>query len=352
MKGMEALCEDGKGTINANIELYVIKIDPENPKFEVPKESTTTHVFFPSKKLLEEHFYRSDLVRERFPEYKNRLHCGAHQLGLVMFSEEVLTRYFDHPEFYEIDDSLSGGHIWAKSEAPESRYLYVRHGKRKLYSGETAVTAIYKDLYAMSPEEQRHWHAYELQEPRFDSSDPHFARFVARTYEGAFVDYQNPIKEVLDQLTFINRAFGGDLLFKKTQNDHFRNPVENTRKSYYDCCSEFYKLIGPDNLNQKLILKLLKKFFVTLDVELIHSESKRPLSSIQLLELLETKMGIDRLLSSQIQLIGKERIEADHKITNSTAEESNFVEEFVVLCNDFVSAANALEHGIRQLELT
>lgn len=124
MKEMEKLCEEGKGSINANVELYPIRIDLENPKFEIPKEGTTTHVFFPSKELLEEHFYSSDLVRERYPEYKNRLHCGANQLDLVMFSEEVLARYFDHPEFYEIDDSLSGGHIWAKSEAPESRYLY------------------------------------------------------------------------------------------------------------------------------------------------------------------------------------------------------------------------------------
>ena len=132
MREMESLCKDKKGTINANIELYVIRIDPENPKFEIPKESTKTHVFFPSKELLEDYFYGSELVREDFPEYIKRLHCGAHQLELVMFSEEVLSRYFYHPEWYEVDDSLSGGHIWAKSETPENRYLYVRHGKRKL----------------------------------------------------------------------------------------------------------------------------------------------------------------------------------------------------------------------------
>lgn len=352
MKEMEALCEEGKGTINANVELYVIKIDPENPKFQSSKESTTTHVFFPSKELLEEHFYSSDLVRERFPEYKNRLYCGAHQLGLVMFSEEVLTRYFDHPEFYEIDDSLSGGHIWAKSEAPENRYLYVRHGKRKLEDGQTAVTAIYKDLYTMSPEEQRHWHAYELRKASFDSNDPNFARFMARTYEGAFVNYTNPIQEVLDKIIAINEEFVGDLFFKKTKNDHFRIPVENTRKSYYDSCSEFYKLIGPDSLNQKLIKKLLKESFSTEAEELIHMESKRPLSPIQLLELLESKMGINRLLSSQIRLIGKDRMEADHKITDSNVEENNFVEEFIVVCNDFVSAINGFEYMVRQLDLT
>ena len=352
MKEMENLCESGKGTINANVELYQIRIDPDNPKLEIPSESTTTHVFFPSKELLEENFYSSCLVREKYPEYKNRLHCGAHQLDLVMFSEEVLARYFDHPEYYEVDDSLSGGHIWAKSEAPENRYLYVRHGKRKLEDGQAVVTATFKDLYAMSPEEQRHWHAYELQEPYFCRNDPNFDRFVARTYEGAFVDYPNPIQDVLCMIAVINEAFGDQLLFRKAQNEYFRAPVENTRKAYYDCCSEFYKLIGPDSLNQKQIKKLLKEKFSVEDNELIHSEFNRSLSTIQLLELLERKMGIDGLLSSQIRKIGKDRMEADHKITNSTAEEGNFVEEFIFVCQNFVNAANGFRQKVRELEIT
>ncbi len=347
MRGMESLCNDEKGTINANVELYSIRVDSENSKFEFPKDSTTTHVFFPNKGLLEDHFYSSNLVREGLPEYKNRLHCGAHQLELVMFSEEVLSRYFDHPELYEIDDSLSGGHICAKSETPESRYLYVRHGKRKLDNGQSTVTVIFKDLYVMSPEEQRHWHAYELNEVTFDSNDPNFARFVARTYDGAFVNFHKPLNDVLDLITAINQLFREELFFKKYQNDHFRPPVENTRKSYYDSCSEFYKLVGPDSLNQKLIKKILKNEFTTEDCEFIHSESKRSLSTIQLLELLEKKMNIDTVLSSQIRLIGKDRMEADHKITLSTAEESNFVEEFVSVCQNFTYAANQFEHKIR-----
>ena len=80
----------------------------------------------------------------------------------------------------------------------------------------------------MSPEEQRHWHAYELQESRFDSNDPNFVRFVARTYDGAFVDFPNPIQDVLKKITAINNAFDEDPLFKRAQNDHFRPPVENT----------------------------------------------------------------------------------------------------------------------------
>lgn len=348
MREMESLCDEKKGIINANVELYVIEIDPEDPKFEMPKESTVTHVFFPSKELLEDHFYGSSLVRQGFPEYRNRLHRGAHQLELVNFSEEVLARYFEHPEWYEIDDSLSGGHVWANSDAPENRSLYVRHGRRKLNNGQSVVTAIFKDLCAMSPEEQRHWHAYELNQACFESNDPNFARFVARAYAGEWVDFPKPLQEVLDQIVEINRIFGEDSLFNQCQNDHFRPPVENTRKSYYDCCSEFYKLIGPDSLNQKLIKNILKKNFSTLDGELIHEGSRRPLSAIQLLELLEEKMGVGGVLSSQIKLVGKNRIEADHKITFSSVEAHNFTEEFILLCQNFSCAANQFKCRLQQ----
>lgn len=349
MKEMEILCEAGKGTINRNVKFYLKRIDLKNPKSEIPLESIITHIFFPNKELLEEHFYGSGLVREKYPEYKNRLHCGAHQLGLVMFSEEVLARYFDHPEYYEVDDSLSGGHILAKPEAPKHRYLYVRHGKGKLEDGRAVITAMFKDLYVMSPEEQRHWHAYEIQESNFSKNDPNFARFVARTYEGAYVDYPNPIQDVLDRISVINGMFVESLLFRNTQNEYFRIPVENTKKAYCDCCSEFYKLIGNDSLNQNLIKKLLKEKFSTQDDELIHSDSSKRLSPIQLLELLQRKMGIDELMSSQIRKIGDDRTEAAHKITRPIAEENNYIEEFICLCQNFVNTANNFERKFREL---
>ena len=119
MKYMEELASLGKGTLNSNVELYSISIDPENPTFERSINPTTTHVFFPGRELLRDSFYSSDLVRKKLPEYKARLYQGAHQLELVYFSDEVLARYFDHPEFYDVDDSLSGGTVLAKNQAPQ-----------------------------------------------------------------------------------------------------------------------------------------------------------------------------------------------------------------------------------------
>jgi len=271
MIAMEKLSNDGKGTINANVELYIISFDIDKPATNASNEPTVTHVFFPNKEILAENYYTTDLVRKNYPEYKNRLHKGAHQLSLVYFSDEVLTRYFDHLEVYEIDDSLSGGQIMSKTEAPENRNLYVRYGKRKLKSGKTAVTAIFKDLYVMSDEEQRHWHAYEMTVVQTEADDPNFVKFLSRTYDGAFVNYESPIKDVTETLNAINIAFGQNEIFKRTKNSHFRLPVENTEKSFYDCCSELYKLVGSDSIDQKAIKKYLTEVFDISEANLINA---------------------------------------------------------------------------------
>lgn len=343
---MEKLCKDRKGTINANVKLFVMIFDTNRPKLEIPNEPTFTHVFFPNKDILTEHFYTSNIVRENHPEYKKRLHQGAHQLQMVLFYDEVLTRYFDHPEFYQIDDSLSGGHIWTKSETPENRYLYVRHGKRRLKSGKTAVAAIFKDLYVMSAEEQRHWHSYEIEKEEVEEYDPYFYRFFARTFEGQCVDFPNPIKDVIQTLKSINEVFKKDDFFKRTENAHFRLPVENTEKSFYDCCSEFYKLVGQDSINQKVIKNGLFELFSLAEPDLIHSESGRPFSSMQLLALFESKLDAEGLFTKTIKAIGKNRIEADHKITQPSFSEHNYVEDFIALCQEFVISGKLFEESL------
>jgi hypothetical protein len=291
-------------------------------------------------------------VRENHPEFKKRLHCGAHQIELAVFSDEVLTRYFDHQELYEVDDSLSGGNIWSRDEAPENRYLSVRHGKKTLKNGQTAVTAIIYDLSMMSAEEQRHWHAYEITEKGFEKNDENFMRFIARNYEGDWVDFPDPIKEVTDILININTVFGKGGLFKHTSNGNFRPPVENTEKAYYDCCSEFYKLISNDSLNQKEIKRFLVNFFSVDDSDMIHSESKRKLSSMQLLCMLEGKIGAGSLFTDIIKEIGKDRINADHAITKPLSVECNFVKKFLEKCEEFIKAGECFKEKIHMTTST
>lgn len=354
MAVMEVLEEKGKGSLNRAVQLYQIKIDLENPKVEIPDEPITTHIFFPSKNVLTENFYSTHLVREKHPEYKNRLLQGANQVELGYFSDEVLTRYFDHPEFYEIDDSLAGGHIWSKENAPENRDIYVRHGKRKLKSGKSAVTAIYIDLCNMSAEEQRHWHVYEIDSNDLADSDSNFALFKARTYEGAFVDYPDPINDVLFSLMEVNKSLKTGDLFKRTENEYLRLPVENTNKSLCDCCSELYKLIGPDNLDQKAMKTYLLSYLGATDAELSHSDSEsgRPLSSLQLLALVEDKLGIECLLTKAIKAVGKYRIEADHKLIAPKIENQNYVDVFVSLCEEVSSSAKYFAKSINHEQST
>jgi hypothetical protein len=349
MKAMEDLRDNGKGTIRANIELFSLNLDPETGPMGLTPEPTVTHMFFPCKEILENHFYSSELVREKHPEYQNRLHCGASQLGLVLFSEEVLTRYFDHPELYEVSDSLSGGHILSTGEATDNRYLNVRHGKCKLGSGRTAVTAIYKDLYSMSPDEQRHWHASELTDETLDPDNPDFGRFLARTYDGSWADYKNPIENVKTTLNDINACFGEAKLFKNTDNCHFRSPVENTPKAYYDCCSEFYKLIGPDSIKTRTIKSFLSTKLSCEKPEFIHAESGRALGPLQLLELLEHKLSISGLLTDIIRQVSRERIKADHKVTDPILTNSNLVERFTNECESFSKAGIQFKTKIQEV---
>lgn len=291
MRLFEELAETGHGSINANVTLYQVSFDPENIAAGFKHEPVVTHIFFPSEQALHEAFYSSGLPQKRLPEYTTRLHLGAHQIGLAYFSEEVLARYLDHPELYKINDSLAGGDISALSSTPEDRYLYVRYGKCRLRSGSIAVTAIFKDLSGMGPSEQRYWHSFEIESPDIDKSDTHFQNFLARTYEGDFVDFEDPITRLLEGAKGVNKALAPDNLFAKAQNAHLHLPVEQTYKSYCDAASELYKIVGPDNLSQSTLKALLtKEFGISLE-GIKHAESGRPLSTLQLVALLEEKLA-------------------------------------------------------------
>jgi hypothetical protein len=341
MKYMEDLASVGKGTLNSNVELYSISIDPENPRFERSNNPTTTHVFFPGKELLTECFYSSDLVRKKLPEYKARLYQGAHQLELVYFSDEVLARYFDHPEFYKIDDSLCGGTVLSKNEAPANRSLHIRYGRRRQADGRLAVAAIYKDLSAMSAEEQRYWHANEIEEFSPQRNDTNFLRFIERDFEGALVEYPSPIKNIQIALGRANDLFGDTPLFNRVKNSHLRLPVENTYKSLCDCCSEMYKLVGPDSLNEKTMKNFLTEKLGANNLELIH-RSKKTLSKIELLALIESKMRCEGHLTAAIKKIGMLRIKADHEIINEEAKNDNHVDTFLSICGQLTEGLNYL----------
>lgn len=346
MNEIESLVGSGRGSMNANVELYEVSID--KPSFDFTP--ITVHIYFPSSAILEDFFYSTDLVRKNIPEYKKRLHIGAHQLGQVFFDESVLSRYFGYPEYYEVDDSRSGGHIYiASDETPDERYIHVRHGRKTLADNKSVVVAIYKDLANMSDFEQRHWHSHELNSNGLDfhTNDEAYENFFNRNYEGAWIDYKDELLELTKNLEVLNLLFA-DNIFNKTENVYCRPPVENTFKAYFDSCSELFKLVGPDNINQKTLKEFLKKHKACLDKDFKHLESGRELSALQLMELFEEKIGNTKKLTKSIRLLQKDRTEADHKIIGSKVAKENLVEKFfdhaIELNHNIVSIVEILEN--------
>lgn len=342
MQLFEELAKAGCGTINADVTLHQVSFDPKNIAAGLKHEPVVTHIFFPSKQALRDSFYSSGLPQQRLPEYTTRLYLGAHQIGLVYFAEEVLARYLDHPELYEINDSLAGGDVSALSGTTEDRYLYVRYGKCRLKSGSIAVTAIFKDLSDMGPSEQRYWHSFELESPDIDKSDPHFQNFLARTYEGDFVDFEDPITRLLEGVALVNKSLEPCTLFAKVENVHLRLPVEQTYKSHCDAASELYKIVGPDNLSQTILKDILTKDFNMRLEDLKHAESGRPLSTLQLLALLEEKLKSPGLLTKLLRPLSDLRVAADHKVLEVETEAKSYSREFAEMCNDLAEALESL----------
>jgi len=348
MRIFEQLVVANYGSMNADVELYQVSFDPENIAAGFKHESVITHIFFPAKQALQDAFFATDLPLQRLPEYTTRLHLGANQIGLVYFSEEVLARYLDHPEYYEVNDSLAGGDVLALSSAPEDRCLYVRYGKCRLQSGHIAVTAIYKDLSNMTQSEQRYWHSYEIESANIDKTDVHFQNFLARTYDGDFVDFDDPISRLLEAVVEVNNVLGTRALFTKVSNAHLRLPVEQTYKSHCDSANELYKIVGPDNISQRSLKDILISVFGINADDLKHAESGRQLSTLQLLALVEGNLGIPCIFTEPLRKLAELRIAATHKVLEPDSSTKSYSREFAEMCNVIAKALEQLSKSIEQ----
>lgn len=351
MRFVESWVEAGRGTMNANVELSLVNFPAPGSSEKLSFTPINTHIFFPSREELTEHFYSSGNARTEPPEFKKRLMCGEHQLALCFFSEEVLARYFSHLDWYEVDDSSAGGHIRTKAESPSDRFIDVRFGKGRAQDAKTFVTAIYKDLYCFSDSEQRHWHAHEIVRPNLDPKDKNLRLFAARTYDGAWVVFPKPLKAVQDSLGNLNSKFSPHPLFGRLENEHLRMPVENTNKALADSCSELYKIVGSDSLKTKPLKVFLQSKFGKIEGDFMHS-SGRPLSALQLLEFVERELALVNRLSDVIKNIAKYRVEADHKVLSTSSDKQSYGEEFELLCKQFVSAANLFADAVEAKNVT
>ncbi len=118
-----------------------------------------------------------------------------------------------------------------------------------------------------------------------------------------------------------------------------------SNKAFADSCSELYKVVGTDSLKAKPLKDLLKSKFGKIDADFTHA-SGRPFSALQLLECVESELGLTTRLSDAIRDIAKHRVDADHKVLITNSDKTNYGEDFDALCTQLTLAANALAKAV------
>lgn len=346
LRAFDELEQEGKGTIRRNVTLYQVSVSVDGPMLGETKPVVTS-IFFPSAELLTESFYSSPLHQSNIPEYKARLHKGGSQTQLVYFSSEVLRKYLDHIEIFEVEDFVTGGYILRRDGAD---FPLFRFGKRKLAGGQVVVAAILWDLAELPEKEQAYWYSYEVENPHFTREDPDFVVFCKRDFEAEFLDDGDPLQNVLAEIGNINRLLKikGNGLFSAGSNLYLSYPPVNTYKSFCDSCSELYKLVGPDSLQEKVLRDLLTTYFNYQQQNFSHPDTGRPLGKLDLLKRLCGELECEKL-PLVIERIKQHRINADHRVIAPQRESKDYLADFRNLLRELCEALHQFRSRLEML---
>ena len=361
MKLMESLCQKGDGTINANVTLYQVnfKFDKKTKAAKISDpEPVETHIFFPSKLILKRHFERNLLKYHKDGEYKNKLRRGFGQIALIYFDIKVLSKYLDSKECYDLNDDVTGGVLRlqhsvvtkiTEEEYDEIGFDKIWYGKRRLESGETIISAILIDLSKLPFKEQSYWHGFEIDNPLFVQYDSDFAKFVARAYDGEWVESNDPIENLYKEIERINSLLAKPI-FIKTANPYLNYPTNNSFKDFVDANSELYKIVGPDNLNLNNLRSIYLTSFKGNVKNLVHKESKRDLSTMQVLLLILTKLDaqIGETFKKNWTELKEYRVEGDHKITQPKKGTENYIDKFRMLCENTFQILKSISESLTE----
>lgn len=358
LKALQKIKENGKGTLRENVELGSVsfKINDKGFAKRTRIRKITTSIFFPGKELLKQSFDKNLITLHNNGEYKNRLHKGHSQIELFYFNIAVLKKYFDHQEKYTIEDSVVGGsakinstysHNWTDEQIENDYFGRLRYGKRKLSNGEYCVSVILWDLAELPKSEQNHWQSNEIIYPKFSQNDKDFYKFYLQTFEGEWVEHDDPIYNIKKIIAGINTLFNGKLFFKTTDNPYLNYPVSNTEKNYVDSCKELYKLIDESSINKNLLLELLKKA-KTFQPSFAFDDSGKELSIISIF-----KNFIDILVpqdKDEIKNIWKkirdDRVSSSHKITKPSLSNINYIDSFRDIALKLSISLSQIKHGL------
>lgn len=317
-------------SINRDIELGRLSFEQIDGKFEMKTDKFITNMIFPTKLLLGQHFERNLSLFKSNGEFKNRLIRGYQQISSFYFDYEVLSKYIKNKDKYLVEDDVTGGIISRINS--ESEYLRIRYGKRKLENGNTLVTTILIDLANIPIKEQKHWESYESNDSDFLKEDVDYSNYTKRNFEGEWVDSNDPLDNIKLHLNEINELLEMNL-FIVTENNHLCYPTIDNFKSMCESFTELYILIGPDNLNSKVLKYYLKKYFNINSKDLFNKDSKRAYSKLQLLDLLLNKLEYKNA-NKYLELINNVkyyRVENAHKVT-PIKPGRNFIDTFKEDC--------------------
>jgi len=348
---LDILEKEGFGNLRRDVNMYQTNV--QDPNSDAEKEIRTV-IFFPSQELLSKDFLARKLYEQNIPEYKKRLHKGGSQLSHFYFDYEVLRRYLDHPELYDVTNTVVSGHIrnsntylstLSHEEIERFELIHFRFGKRKLENGKVAISAILHDLSELPKEHQKYWETYEIEELSFSLDDPNFETYFRMNFGAEWLEINDPLVNLANQLERINGLFVPDKLFKFESNPYLNYPVLNTKKNFADCCSELYKLVGPDNLVEKSLVKTLTIRYGYSKSKLKHAQSGKRWGKLKLLGEICLLLGVGGLVGV-IEEIKSHRIEADHMVTSPQSSETNYSDKFNDLVQRLVNSLREFENLI------
>jgi len=225
---------------------------------------TDTLIAFPNRQVLEKVFAKE---RNTYGFFTDRLHKGDSQIQHYYFSQDVLDKYLSYPDRYFISDDIVGGDILTKDayyfSLPEDgrdkqTFAQIRYGKRRLIDGSISIAVIAIDLSNLPLKEQMHWASFELEAPEFAKEDKEFRKYIYETIEGQFVNYVDPLRRIFETVQNINNIIGRKLFRKDVENPYLIYPVKNTKDAYQNGHKELFKLFGPDSLDQKVLVEILR----------------------------------------------------------------------------------------------
>jgi hypothetical protein len=95
-------------------------------------------------------------------------------------------------------------------------------------------------------------------------------------------------------------------------------------------------------MSQHLLKEMLMSDYAVPLGELKHAESGRPLSTVQLLALLEDKLKTPGLVTKQLRALSELRVVADHKVLEAESATKSYSREFAEICGQLAQALGRL----------